>query len=596
MRPQHLVERVDDLGDAQLLDVAHGGGELTPEIPQQVAPSHLVVGDAVELLLEAGGEIVFHVAGEEAFEERGQHPPLVLGHQPLLLDAHVAAVLEYLQDRGVGRGPADAELLHALDQRGFRVARRRLGEMLAGVDLALGEALSGAHLGETAALLVGRDVVLALLIERQKAVELHHRPGRAQIDDTPRGVGGDIRGGALELGGFHLARDHAQPNQFVEPRLVVIEERFHLARAARHIGRPDRLVRLLRVFCLGLVLARRRRHVALAVVGADQAAGGGKRLFRDVDAVGAHIGNEADGLAVDLDAFVEPLRDAHGVRGRKAELAACFLLQRRGGEGRRRIALGGLGLDVGHRERGALQCRLERLGLGGGADVEPLDFLAVGADEARLEFLSPRRRQRRHQRPVFARDEFLDLELAVADEPQRHRLHPAGRARAGELAPQHRREREPHEVVERAAGEIGVDQGAIDLARVLHRVEHRLLGDGVEHHPLDRVRLERVLLLQRFEHVPGNRLAFAIGVGGEDQLVGPLQGAGNVVEALLGLVVDLPDHAEIVLGVDRAVLGREVAHVPERGQYLVAGAKVAIDRFRLGRRLDNYDVHAIPIS
>src|SRR5262249_10789648 len=36
MRCQHLVERVDDLGDAQLLDVAHGGGELTPKIPQQV--------------------------------------------------------------------------------------------------------------------------------------------------------------------------------------------------------------------------------------------------------------------------------------------------------------------------------------------------------------------------------------------------------------------------------------------------------------------------------------------------------------------------------------------------------------------------------
>src|SRR5215831_12247401 len=76
---------------------------------------------------------------------------------------------------------------------------------------------------------------------------------------------------------------------------------------------------------------------------------------------------------------------------------------------------------------------------------------------------------------------------------------------------------------ERATGEIGVDERAIDLARVLHGVEHRLLGDGVEHHPLDRLLFEGVLLLQHFEHVPGNRLAFAIGVGGEDQLVGPLE-------------------------------------------------------------------------
>src|SRR5262249_14220729 len=69
MRRQHLVERVNDLGDPQLLDVADGGGELAPKIPQQIAPGDLVVGDPVELLLEPGGEIVFDVAGEKTFEE-----------------------------------------------------------------------------------------------------------------------------------------------------------------------------------------------------------------------------------------------------------------------------------------------------------------------------------------------------------------------------------------------------------------------------------------------------------------------------------------------------------------------------------------------
>jgi hypothetical protein len=96
--------------------------------------------------------------------------------------------------------------------------------------------------------------------------------------------------------------------------------------------------------------------------------------------------------------------------------------------------------------------------------------------------------------------------------------------------------------------------------------------------------------------MPGNRLALAIGVGGENELVRSLERAGNVVEALLGLVIDLPDHAEIVLGIDRAVLGGQVAHVPERGQHLVARAKVAVDRFRLGRRLDDNDIHVIPKS
>src|SRR5262249_2940820 len=61
MRRQHLVECVDDLRDTQLLDVAHGGGELAPKVAQQVAPGHLVVGDAIELLFETSREVVFDV-------------------------------------------------------------------------------------------------------------------------------------------------------------------------------------------------------------------------------------------------------------------------------------------------------------------------------------------------------------------------------------------------------------------------------------------------------------------------------------------------------------------------------------------------------
>jgi len=39
------------------------------------------------------------------------------------------------------------------------------------------------------------------------------------------------------------------------------------------------------------------------------------------------------------------------------------------------------------------------------------------------------------ERPVFACDELLDLQLAVADQPQRHRLDATGRTGAGQLAP-----------------------------------------------------------------------------------------------------------------------------------------------------------------
>jgi D-lyxose ketol-isomerase len=61
--------------------------------------------------------------------------------------------------------------------------------------------------------------------------------------------------------------------------------------------------------------------------------------------------------------------------------------------------------------------------------------------------------------------EQLDLALAVDDQAQRHRLHAARRLGAGQLAPQHRRQGEADQIIERAAGAVGVDQILVELAR-----------------------------------------------------------------------------------------------------------------------------------
>ncbi len=120
--------------------------------------------------------------GEEAFEEADDDAALVLGHQPLLVDAHIAAVLQHLQDGGVGRGPADAELFHALDERRFRIARRRLGEVLRGVDRLLLQHFAGAHGRQAAGFLVVAGLVLAFLIEGEEAVEFDDLAGGAQFE------------------------------------------------------------------------------------------------------------------------------------------------------------------------------------------------------------------------------------------------------------------------------------------------------------------------------------------------------------------------------------------------------------------------------
>ncbi len=281
-------------------------------------------------------------------------------------------------------------------------------------------------------------------------------------------------------------------------------------------------MRFLRVLGLDLIFARRARHIFVAEFAADHAARGGDGLGGDIDAVGTHISDEADGLAADIDAFIELLRHPHRDFRRHAELSRGFLLQRRGRERGVGMALGGLGLHRNHGEVRVFQIALERLGLGAGADVETRDLLAVGADEAGGEGRVGLVAQMGDQRPIFAGDEFFDFQLAVADQPQGDRLHASGGFGARQLAPQHRRKVESDQIIQGAAGEIGLDQALVDLARVLHRLQDRVLGDGVEDDALDRLVLEHAFCAQNLQHVPGNGLSLAVRVGRQDDAVGVL--------------------------------------------------------------------------
>ena len=77
----------------------------------------------------------------------------------------------------------------------------------------------------------------------------------------------------------------------------------------------------------------------------------------------------------------------------------------------------------------------------------------------------------------------------------------------------------PVQPVEDAPGLLGVDQ--VDwsmLARVGHRGLDRRLGDLVEDHPLD-----RHLGLERLDQVPGDGLALAVLIRGEQELVDVLE-------------------------------------------------------------------------
>ena len=467
--------------------------------------------------------------------------------------------------------------------------------MLARLDPLLRQPLAFAHRRQAAGLLV-LLVVAAFLIEGEEAGKAHDLAASAEVEPARAGFRQNVDGGALELGALHLASNGARPDEFVELGLLGFEMAGDVARAARHVGRPDRFVRFLGVLGLDDIFPGRLGHVVVAEILGDDAPRRRHRLGGEIDAVGAHIGDEAGRAVADVDAFIETLGDLHGARRGEAELARRLLLQGRSGERRIGMAPDGARLDGGDRELGALQRRLERLGLGSRADVETADLLPVGADKPGGEGRVGRRLQVGDDRPVFAGDELFDFKLAVANDAERHRLDTARRAGAGKLSPQHRGKGEADEVVERPARSIGVDQRFVDLARMAHCLLDRVLGDRIEHHPIDPLVLQKLLILEDFMHVPGDRLALPVGVGRQNNPFGQFDRAADFAQPLGGLGVDLPTHGEVVVRIDRTILGRQIAHMPEGGVDAVVLAEILVDGLRLCGRFDDHDFHVQVIS
>ena len=112
----------------------------------------------------------------------------------------------------------------------------------------------------------------------------------------------------------------------------------------------------------------------------------------------------------------------------------------------------------------------------------------------------------------------------------------------------------------------------------------RIAGDLLEQHPMHRHPLGRGDLVG---DVPGDRLAFPVGVGGE---VDGGRGLGGLLELgqRLGLALDGDVLGlEPVVDVHAQLPGGEIAQVPDRRLHVVAPAQVLPDGLGLGGRLDD---------
>ena len=142
-------------------------------------------------------------------------------------------------------------------------------------------------------------------------------------------------------------------------------------------------------------------------------------------------------------------------------------------------------------------------------------------------------------------------------------MHAASRFRTRQLAPQNRRQLEADEIVECAAGEIGVHEIGIDLAWRFHRVKNGGLCNGIKDDALDAFVFENLFGLQNFQHMPGNGLALAIRVGSQNDGVGIFYSGGDLGQALGGLEIDFPFHRKIIIRIDRPILRWKVADMAE---------------------------------
>ena len=96
--------------------------------------------------------------------------------------------------------------------------------------------------------------------------------------------------------------------------------------------------------------------------------------------------------------------------------------------------------------------------------------------------------------------------------------------------------------------------------------------------------------------MPGDRFTFAVGVGREDEAVGAFDRFRDLGNVLGALRLDLPFHGEVILGINRAILRRQVAHMPEGSEDVISAPEIFIDGLRLRRRFDDDDFHDVRLA
>ena len=193
--------------------------------------------------------------------------------------------------------------------------------------------------------------------------------------------------------------------------------------------------------------------------------------------------------------------------------------------------------------------------------------------------------------PVLDRDELLYLALAIHDEPQRYRLHPACRLTASHLVAHERTQLEADEPVQDATCLLCIYQLIIDRTRVSKRTLDRILRYLMEHHAARRLCRDT----QQMREVPRYRLALTVRVRRQINI----RTGRRALQTRHDLTTIRRHHIprlEVLLYINTKSAVRQIAHMANRCLNVVAGAKIPLDRPRLRSRLHDHKLlGSVPI-
>jgi len=191
-----------------------------------------------------------------------------------------------------------------------------------------------------------------------------------------------------------------------------------------------------------------------------------------------------------------------------------------------------------------------------------------------------------HDPIIGLRLESHDLPLPLDDQPDGHALHASGRQRRFDLFPQHGRQLEADQPVENTARLLGVDQIQVDSARILDRMQNRVLRNFVKNDPLRIVVSESEHLIQ----VPRDGLPFAVFIGSEPNRLGLLRELFELGHRLLLVGGYFVVGSEVVGDIDAQSLFRQVPDMAETRLDDIPLAQKLLDRLGFGGRLYDHQI------